>query len=58
VTTHHQPDPDTLAQCTQLRALQVALALITFYNDFGDRDGWDAGLRHVLGTLTAPGRRA
>jgi aminoglycoside phosphotransferase (APT) family kinase protein len=50
-TTHHQPDPDLLARCDQLRALQVALALITFYDDFGDQDGWDTGLRHVLGTL-------
>jgi phosphotransferase family enzyme len=56
--THHQPDPDILAQCTQLRALQVALALIAFYDDFGDQDGWDPGLRHYLGMLTAPGRRA
>jgi hypothetical protein len=34
-----------------LRALQVALALITFYDDFGDQDGWDTGLRQMLGTL-------
>lgn len=56
--TYHQPDPDILARCAQLRALQVALALITFYDDFGDQDGWDTGLRHYLGTLTTPGRRA
>lgn len=49
-----EPDPDLLERCTQLRALQVALALITFYDDFGDQDGWDAGLRYFLGKLPAP----
>jgi hypothetical protein len=52
-TVHHRPDPEVLASCTRLRALQVALALTVFHADFGDRDGWDAGLRHMLGLLAA-----
>jgi hypothetical protein len=47
----HHPDPDVLEKCTRLRALQVAMALAVFYDDFGDRDGWDAGLRYMLGLL-------
>ncbi|SFP87431.1 Phosphotransferase enzyme family protein [Amycolatopsis arida] len=52
---HLDPDPELLARCRQLRALQVALALTTFYDDFGDTEGWDPGLRHFLTTLaTSP----
>lgn len=40
VTAHHRPDPEALARCTELRALQVALALVVFYDDFGDMEGW------------------
>lgn len=54
VAEHHRPDPEILARCTQLRALQVALALTAFYDDFGDQDGWDQGLRQLLGTLATP----
>jgi hypothetical protein len=45
---HHDPDPGVLARCTELRALQVALALVVFYDDFGDLEGWDQGLRASL----------
>ena len=37
---HHRPDPEILARCTELRALQVALALV-IYEDFGDMVGRD-----------------
>lgn len=50
---HHRPDPELLSRCTQLRALQVALALIVFHGDFGDLEGWDSGLRAMLDTLAA-----
>jgi thiamine kinase-like enzyme len=49
-------DPEVLARCDQLRSLQVALALVTFYDDFGDQKGWDTGLRYFLGTLAGAGR--
>lgn len=42
-----------MAQCTELRALQVALCLVTFHDDFGDIEGWDEGLRNMLGTLAS-----
>jgi len=44
-------DPDVLAQCTRLRALQVALVLIAFHDDFGDRPGWNPAIRHLLDLL-------
>ena len=53
VAAHHRPDPEVLARCTELRALQVALCLITFHEDFGDMEGWDEGIRSVLGTLAS-----
>jgi Ser/Thr protein kinase RdoA (MazF antagonist) len=55
VTTHHHPDPEVLARCTDLRALQVALALTAFHDDFGDLNGWGEGLLSLLGTLAAAG---
>lgn len=55
VAAHYQPDPDVLARCTELRILQVVLALTAFYDDFGDMDGWDEGLRYMLGRLPAAG---
>jgi hypothetical protein len=42
-----------LARCSELRALQVALALIAFYDDFGDLEGWDEGIRSMLGMLAS-----
>ncbi len=45
------PIPKLLARCTELRALQVALSLVTFHDDFGDVEGWDEGLRSMLGML-------
>lgn len=51
VTAHHQPDPAMLARCTQLRALQVVLALVAFHDDFGDLDGWDQGIQSMLEQL-------
>ena len=40
-----------LARCTELRTLQVALALIVFREDFGDMKGWDEGIRSMLSML-------
>jgi hypothetical protein len=54
--SRHAADPAILARCTELRSLQVALALITFYDDFGDLDGWDQGLRASLAGLAAAER--
>jgi Ser/Thr protein kinase RdoA (MazF antagonist) len=51
VAAHHRPDPEALARCTQLRALQVALCLIGLYDVFGDLDGWDEGITSMLGLL-------
>ena len=51
VAMHHRPDPEVLARCTELRALQVALALIVFRDDFGDMEGWDASIRGMLDML-------
>ena len=53
VVAHHRPDPEVLARCTELRALQVALALISFHDDFGDLEGWDEGIRSMLGMLAS-----
>jgi Phosphotransferase enzyme family len=53
VAEHHRPDPELMARCTELRALQVALVLVAFHEDFGDTEGWDAGLRSVLGMLAS-----
>jgi len=36
VAKYHDPDAEMLARCTELRTLQVALALIVFRDDFGD----------------------
>ena len=53
VVAHHQPDPEVLARCTELRALQVALTLIVFHEDFGDMEGWDEGIQSMLGMLAS-----
>lgn len=53
VAAHHQPDPEVLARYTELRALQVALCLVAFHDDFGDIEGWDEGIRSMLGTLAS-----
>ena len=53
VAAHHRPDPEVLARCTELRALQVALCLVAFRDDFGDVEGWDEGIRSMLGMLAA-----
>lgn len=53
VAPHHQPDPDRLARCTELRALQVALCLLALSDVFGDLEGWDEGIRSLVGTLTS-----
>jgi hypothetical protein len=50
---HHDPDPELMARCTELRALQVALVLVAFHDDFGDMGGWDEGIRDMLGTLSS-----
>ena len=52
VAMHHRPDPEVLARCTELRALQVALTLIVFRDDFGDMEGWDASIGGMLDMLT------
>ncbi len=51
VAVHHRPAPEMLARCTELRALQVALCLVVFHEDFGDIEGWDEGIRSMLGML-------
>jgi hypothetical protein len=51
IAKYHDPDPEMLARCTELRTLQVALALIAFHEDFGDMEGWDEGIRSMLDTL-------
>lgn len=53
IAAHHRPDPEVLARCTELRALQVALCLVAFHDDFGDIVGWDEGIRSMLGTLAS-----
>ena len=48
-------DPEMLARCTELRTLQVALALIVFRDDFGDMEAgtkaslacWICSLPHL-----------
>jgi hypothetical protein len=51
VAAHHRPDPEVMARCTELRVLQVALVLVAFHDDFADVEGWDEGLRSMLGML-------
>ena len=53
VAKYHDPDPEMLALCTELRTLQVVLALIVFREDFGDMKGWDEGIRSMLDMLTS-----
>jgi thiamine kinase-like enzyme len=53
IAAYHRPNPEVLARCTELRELQVALSLITFYDDFGDIKGWDEGLRGMLDMLSS-----
>jgi hypothetical protein len=33
--------------------LQVALCLVAFYDDFGDAEGWDEGIRSMLDMLVS-----
>jgi hypothetical protein len=49
----HRPDPEVLARCTDLRTLQVVLCSIALYDVFGDLEGWDDGIRSMLGTLAS-----
>jgi hypothetical protein len=53
VAAYHRPDPEPLARCTELRALQVVLCLAGLYDVFGDLEGWDEGIRSMLGLLGA-----
>ena len=53
VAKYHDPDSEMLARCTELRTLQVALALIVFRDEFGDMKGWDEGIRSMLDMLTS-----
>lgn len=55
VAARHRPDPAVLARCTELRALQVALCLVALYDVFGDLEGWDDGIRGMLGMLAGRG---
>jgi hypothetical protein len=50
---HQCPDPEVLARCRDLRALQIALCLVAFHADFGDLEGWDDGIRSMLATLAS-----
>lgn len=54
VAAHHRPDPELMDRFTQLRALQVALVLLTFSDEFGDIEGWDEGIRSTLSMLPSP----
>ena len=53
VSRHHNPDFKLMAKCTELRALQVALSLIAFHDDFRDINGWNEGLRSMLDILAS-----
>lgn len=53
VAEHHRYGSEMLAHCTELRALQVALCLIAFYDDFGDIEGWNEGIRSTLNMLAS-----
>jgi hypothetical protein len=53
VAAHHRPDPKVLAQCMDLRTLQVALCLIALDDVFGDLEGWDDSIRGLLDTLAS-----
>jgi Ser/Thr protein kinase RdoA (MazF antagonist) len=46
----HRPDHERLARCTE-RALQVALALAVFSDEFGDREGWFPAIQSMLEML-------
>jgi hypothetical protein len=46
-----QSNPEVLAQCRDLRALQIALAPVAFYDDLGDIDGWNDGISSMLDRL-------
>ncbi|HEX2300839.1 MAG TPA: aminoglycoside phosphotransferase family protein [Pseudonocardiaceae bacterium] len=52
VAAHHRPDPEVLAQCSDLRALHLALCLIAFRDDFGDLADWDKSIRSFLGMIS------
>lgn len=53
VAAHHRCDPETMARCSKLRALHVALCLIAYRDTLGDTEGWDAGIRYFLNALDA-----
>jgi Phosphotransferase enzyme family len=53
IAAHHRPDPEVLARCTELRALQVALCLVLFHDDFGDIEDWNEGMRSMVGMLAS-----
>ena len=42
-----------VAPSPELRALQVALCLAVFNEDFGDLEGWEKGIRSMLGMLAS-----
>lgn len=45
-------DPDRLAACEQLRALQVVLCLAHLRDAFVDLPGWDDAIRGMLPAVT------
>jgi hypothetical protein len=48
VAARHRADPELMATCTKLRALQIALVLIAFREEFGDLEGWDSSIKGIL----------
>jgi Phosphotransferase enzyme family len=54
VAAHHRPDPEVLARCTELRALQVGLCLLALSDVFGDLEGWGETIRSLLTPPPAP----
>jgi hypothetical protein len=51
IGAHHRPDPEVLARCRDLRALQIALAMVALHDDLGDIEGWNEGIRGMLAAL-------
>ena len=59
IAVHHQPDPEALACCTDLRSLQVALLLFSLYDVFGDLEVWNKSIDDMLSRLdSASGQEA
>jgi hypothetical protein len=48
-----RPAPEAPARGTERRALPVALGLIACHDDLGDREGWNEGIRSMLGTFAS-----